>query len=53
MAVALLTNRAMFDNISLVKTEARCMPLFFRFYCLLAPPRFYGREQSVATLVYS
>ena len=49
MAVALLTNQAMFDNISLVKIEARCMPLFFRFYCLLAPPRFYCREQSVTT----
>ena len=37
MAVALLTNQAVFDNISLVKIEAFCMlALFLRFICL--PP---------------
>ena len=36
MAVALLTNQAVFDNISLVKIEAFCMfALFLRFICLL------------------
>ena len=37
MAVALLTDQAIFDNISLVKIEAFCMlALFLRFICL--PP---------------
>ena len=36
MAVALLTNQAVFDNISLVKIEAFCMfALFLCFICLL------------------
>ena len=40
MAVALLTNQAAFDNISLVKIETRCMlALFLRFYCLFPPPQ--------------
>ena len=51
MAVSLLTNQAVFDNISLVKTEASCMlALFLRRYCLPPSPRFYSREQSVTTL---
>ena len=41
MTVALLTNQAVFDNISLAKIEARCMlALFLRFYCLPPPLRF-------------
>ena len=39
--ITLLTNQAVFDNISLVKIEARCMlALFLCFYCLPPPPRF-------------
>ena len=39
MAVALLTNQAVFDNISLVKIEAFCMlDLFLRSICLPPPP---------------
>ena len=41
MTVALLTNQAVFDNISLMKIEAHCMlALFLRFYFLPPPPRF-------------
>ena len=41
MAAALLTNQAVFDNVSLVKIEARCMlEVFLRCYCLPSPPRF-------------
>ena len=39
--IALLTNQAVFDNISLVKIEARRMlALFLCFYCVPPPPRF-------------
>ena len=35
MAVALLTNQAVFDNMSLVKIEAFCLlALFLHFICL-------------------
>ena len=41
MAVALLTNQAVFDNISLMKIEAHCMlSLLLRFYFLLLYPDF-------------
>ena len=41
MAVLLLSNQAVFDSISLVKIEARCMlALFLRPYCLSPSPRF-------------
>ena len=41
MAVPLLTNQAVFDNISLVKIDAHCMlSLFLRPYCLPPSPRF-------------
>ena len=41
MAAALLTNQAVFDNISLMKIEAHCMlALFLCFYFLLPPPQF-------------
>ena len=54
MAVALLTNQAVFDNISLVKIEARGMlALFLRFYCLPPPLRFQSREQGVITFFLS
>ena len=54
MAVALLTNQAVFDNISLVKIEARGMlALFLRFYCLPPPFRFQSREQGVITFFKS
>ena len=40
LAVALLTNRAVYDNTYLVKIEAPCMlALFLCFYCLHPPPR--------------
>ena len=39
LAVALLTNQAVYDNIYLVKIEAPCMlALFLCFYCLRPPP---------------
>ena len=39
--IALLTNQAVFDNISLVKIQARRMlALFLCFYCVPPPPRF-------------
>ena len=41
MVAALLTNQAVFDDISLVKIEAGCMlALFLHIYCLPPPPRF-------------
>ena len=41
MAVALLTNQAVFYNMSLLNNEARLiLALFLRFYCLTPPPRF-------------
>ena len=41
MAVALLTNQAVFDNISLMKIDAHCiLVLFLRFYFLPPPPQF-------------
>ena len=41
MAVALLTNQAVFDDISLMKIEAhRMLALFLRFYFPPPPPRF-------------
>ena len=40
LAVALLTNQAVYDNISLVKIEApRMLALFLSFYRLRPPPR--------------
>ena len=38
MAVALLTNQAVFGNISLVKIEARYMLALFLHFCGLPPP---------------
>ena len=39
MAVPLLTNQAVFNNISLVKIDAHCMlALFLRPYCLPHSP---------------
>ena len=50
MAVPLLTNQAVFDNISLVKIKARCMlSLFIRPDCLPPSPQFKSREQSLTT----
>ena len=49
-----LTNQAVFDNISLVKTETSCMlALFLHHYCLPPSPRFYSRKQSVTTLFFT
>ena len=41
MAVALVTNQSVFDNMSLAKIEAHCMhALFLSFYCVPPQPQF-------------